>query len=133
MRKRYTAHLTEITDKAPQLLICYDYDQSLMEGPPFSVSNDEIKRHYAVKYDVTLIANTDFSGGLKGKCSTLKPAEYLTAVTGTLRIGLVYSAFSKPACRDPYGVTITVEMFTEMFTVLGTLLSVPSLTISCTT
>lgn len=68
MRKRYTAHLTEITDKAPQLLICYDYDQSLMEGPPFSVSNDEVKRQYAVNYDVTLIASTDVSGGLKGKC-----------------------------------------------------------------
>ena len=69
MRKRYTAHLTEITGKAPQLLICYDYDQSLMDGPPFSVSNDEVKRHYAVNYDVMLIASTDVSGGLKGKCS----------------------------------------------------------------
>ena len=68
MRKRYTAHLMETTGQAPQLLICYDYDQSLMEGPPFSVSNDEVKRHYAVNYDVTLIASTDVSGGLKGKC-----------------------------------------------------------------
>lgn len=68
MRKRYAAHLTEITGKAPQLLICYDYDQSLMEGPPFSVSNDEVKRYYAVNYDVTLIASTAVSGGLKGKC-----------------------------------------------------------------
>jgi thiopurine S-methyltransferase len=69
MRMRYTAYLTEITGKAPQLLICYDYDQSLMEGPPFSVSNDEVKRYYAVNYDVTLIASTAVSGGLKGKCS----------------------------------------------------------------
>jgi len=69
MRNRYTAHLTEITDKAPQLLICYDYDQRLMEGPPFSVSNEEVKRYYTVNYDVTLIASTDVSGGLKGKCA----------------------------------------------------------------
>ena len=68
MRKRYAAHLIEISGKAPQLLICYDYDQSLMEGPPFSVSNDEVKRYYAVNYDVTLIASTAVSGGLKGKC-----------------------------------------------------------------
>ncbi len=68
MRKRYTAHLMETTGQAPQLLICYDYDQSLMEGPPFSVSSDEVKRHYAVNYDVTLIASTDVAGGLKGKC-----------------------------------------------------------------
>ena len=68
MRNRYTAHLTEITGKAPQLLICYDYDQRLMEGPPFSVSNEEVERHYEGTYDVTLIARTEVSGGLKGKC-----------------------------------------------------------------
>jgi len=68
MRKRYTAHLTEITGKAPQLLICYEYDQRLVEGPPFSVSNEEVKRHYSDKYELTLSASTDVSGGLKGKC-----------------------------------------------------------------
>jgi thiopurine S-methyltransferase len=69
MRNRYTAHLTEMTDKAPQLLICYDYDQRLMEGPPFSVSNEEVKRYYTVNYELTLMASTDVSGGLKGKCA----------------------------------------------------------------
>lgn len=68
MRKRYTAYLTELTGKAPQLLICYDYDQSLMEGPPFSISDQEVHRHYRGQYDLTLIASTDVSGGLKGKC-----------------------------------------------------------------
>jgi len=68
MRNRYTAHLTEITDKVPQLLITYDYEQNVMEGPPFSISNEEVNRHYRVNYDVTLIASTDVSGGLKGKC-----------------------------------------------------------------
>ena len=67
MRKRYTAHLTEITGKAPQLLICYDYDQSLMEGPPFSVRNEEVHRHYATTYDLTLLAGTEVTCGLKGK------------------------------------------------------------------
>jgi thiopurine S-methyltransferase len=50
------------------VLICYDYDQRVMDGPPFSVSNEEVKRHYAGNYDVRLIASTDVSGGLKGKC-----------------------------------------------------------------
>lgn len=67
MRKRYAAHLTEITAKAPQLLICYEYDQSLMDGPPFSVSNEEVHRHYATTYDLTLLSSTEVSGGLKGK------------------------------------------------------------------
>jgi thiopurine S-methyltransferase len=69
MRDRYAAHLTEITGKAPQLLICYDYDQSLMEGPPFSVTSEEVKQHYAGKYDVRLMASTEVPGGLKGKCA----------------------------------------------------------------
>jgi thiopurine S-methyltransferase len=69
MRNRYTAHLTGITHKAPQLLVCYDYDQNLMQGPPFSIRNEEVHRHYADNYEVTLMASTDVSGGLKGKCA----------------------------------------------------------------
>ncbi|MBH0176695.1 MAG: thiopurine S-methyltransferase [Nitrospira sp.] len=67
MRQRYAAHLIEVTGKAPQLLISYEYDQSLKEGPPFSVSNEEVRRHYASTYSLTLVANTEVSGGLKGK------------------------------------------------------------------
>ena len=69
MRNRYSAHLTELTGTAPQLLICYEYDQPLLEGPPFSISKEEVKRHYQAKYDVTLLASTEVSGGLKGKCA----------------------------------------------------------------
>jgi thiopurine S-methyltransferase len=55
MRKRYTKHLIEITHCAPQLLICFEYDQSLVEGPPFSVVADEVKAHYADRYELTLL------------------------------------------------------------------------------
>lgn len=68
IRSRYTAHLTEITDKAPQLLLSFEYDQNLMEGPPFSVSKDEVNQHYRDSYDLTLIVSTNVPGGLKGKC-----------------------------------------------------------------
>jgi thiopurine S-methyltransferase len=68
MRNQYAAHLTEITDKAPQLLLSFEYDQNLMEGPPFSVSNEEVNQHYRDGYNLTLLASTDISGGLKGKC-----------------------------------------------------------------
>ena len=67
MRKRYAAHLMEVTGKAPQLLISYEYDQSLKEGPPFSVSNEEVRRHYASIYNLTLVASAEVPGGLKGK------------------------------------------------------------------
>lgn len=68
MRDRYSAHLTALTNTAPQLLICYDYDQRVMEGPPFSVTNEEVHRHYTGLYDVTLLSSADVAGGLKGKC-----------------------------------------------------------------
>ncbi len=67
MRHRYTAHLMKITNKAPQLLICFEYDQTLMEGPPFSISDKEIDKHYSGSYNLTLILSADVSGGLKGK------------------------------------------------------------------
>jgi thiopurine S-methyltransferase len=68
-RKRYTAHLTRITRKAPQLLISFEYDQSLRAGPPFSISNVEMVRHYAKIYDLRLLASAPLRGGLKGNVS----------------------------------------------------------------
>lgn len=65
-RSHYTTHLVEITGKVPQLLICYEYDQNLMEGPPFSISKEQVSQYYKDKYDLTLIATIDVTGGLKG-------------------------------------------------------------------
>jgi len=69
MRNLYTVHLKEITEQAPQLLVSYEYDQNLMEGPPFSVSNEEVNRHYRDSYNLTLMVSTNVPGGLKGKCA----------------------------------------------------------------
>ena len=66
-RHRYTQHLMKITNKAPQLLLSVEYNQKLMAGPPFSVSNDEVIRHYAKSYTPTLLSSTDIPGGIKGK------------------------------------------------------------------
>ncbi len=68
MRDRYTEHLVQIADNAPQLVIAYEYDQRVIDGPPFSVSNDEVRRHYTDSYDLTLLVSSDVPGGLKGKC-----------------------------------------------------------------
>ncbi len=67
MRAKYTAHLINITSAAPKLMICYDYDQSLMPGPPFSISREEVKRHYDSTFDLQLVESSDVEGGLKGK------------------------------------------------------------------
>ncbi len=66
-RDRYTKHLMKIAGKAPQLLITFEYDQSQMSGPPFSISAAEVKRHYNGSYDLSLLSSTDVVDGLKGK------------------------------------------------------------------
>jgi thiopurine S-methyltransferase len=72
MRKLYTAHLQTLTNQAPQLLICFEYDQTLHVGPPFSISAEEVKQHYQTNYDVTLLASEALAGGLKGQYSAIE-------------------------------------------------------------
>jgi thiopurine S-methyltransferase len=80
LRDRYTSHLIKITDQAPQLLITYQYDQSLLDGPPFSVTPEEVARRYQQSYELNLLANTEVKGGLKGKCAAAEIAWLLTTV-----------------------------------------------------
>lgn len=68
VRPKYTAHLRELTASAPQLLVCYEYDQSKRDGPPFSIPPDEVQRHYADHYHITQLSVADVPGGLKGQC-----------------------------------------------------------------
>jgi len=67
-RVQYTAHLKALTVLAPQLVIGYEYDQTMAPGPPFSVTPDELHHHYSDDYTLTPLARIDVPGGLKGKC-----------------------------------------------------------------
>ncbi len=67
MRNAYSAHLMALTQHAPQLLICFEYDQSLHAGPPFSISADEVGQHYQQTYTLNLLASETMADGLKGK------------------------------------------------------------------
>ncbi|MDK2125670.1 thiopurine S-methyltransferase [Parachitinimonas caeni] len=69
VRPRYTAHLREIIAQAPQLLVCYAYDQSVQPGPPFSINQAEVLHHYAEYYDISLLESVEVVGGMKGKCA----------------------------------------------------------------
>lgn len=72
MRAKYAAHLMALTEHAPQLLICFVYDQALHEGPPFAVPPDEVAKHYAGSYQVNHLASVPVAGGLKGRCEALE-------------------------------------------------------------
>lgn len=69
MRKDYATHLMALTYPAPQLLVCFEYDQALQAGPPFSIGADEVKQYYQTSYDLTLLASVGVAAGLKGKCA----------------------------------------------------------------
>jgi thiopurine S-methyltransferase len=69
MRIRYTKHVTDIAGNAPQLLITYEYDQKLMDGPPFSIGNEELSRHYKDNYEISSLISVDVMGGLKRTCA----------------------------------------------------------------
>ncbi|AYH41931.1 thiopurine S-methyltransferase [Azoarcus sp. DN11] len=68
VRPRYAAHLVAITHGAPQLLICFEYEQDQHAGPPFAVEGDEVRQHYEAAYHLTRLVQIDVPGGLKGKC-----------------------------------------------------------------
>jgi len=85
MRDRYTTHLMEITDQAPQLLITFNYDQRLLDGPPFSVSDEEVGRRYQDSYDLNLLESAIVPGGLKGKCPAKENAWLLKKPAGVAR------------------------------------------------
>ncbi|MDT4291955.1 thiopurine S-methyltransferase [Methylomonas sp. MO1] len=67
LRDRYTSHLMNISGTAAQLLITYEYDQLQMDGPPFSVTENEVKQHYEAAYRLKSVESKNIEGGLKGE------------------------------------------------------------------
>ena len=62
MRVKYSEQvrqLSDIADKefAPQLLITLNYDQSKKNGPPFSISSEQIQQYYGEHYQINELIN----------------------------------------------------------------------------
>ncbi len=72
MRPRYAAHLAAVTASAPQFLITFEYDQSQIDGPPFSVDAEDVRRCHGDAYAIAEIAAQDVPGGLKGVCPAVE-------------------------------------------------------------
>ena len=62
MRQDYAAKLTELAQFAPKLLVTLEYEQSKMDGPPFSVSEDEVNALYQSNYHVKQVTAQDVLG-----------------------------------------------------------------------
>ena len=60
MRERYVRHLVNILPPGTQiLLVTVDYPQAEMQGPPFSVSSDEVEVLYREHAEVRVLAELD--------------------------------------------------------------------------
>lgn len=68
MRRRYVTHLLSTTNSASQLLICFEYDQQQLDGPPFSVPEHEIRLHYQNSHQLSLLKSESLPEKLKGRC-----------------------------------------------------------------
>ncbi len=69
-----------ITNAAPQLLISYEYNQLLMDGPPFSVNANEVQQHYGATYELKCVDIKNVAGGLKGKVAATETAWLLQKI-----------------------------------------------------
>lgn len=65
MRKQYAQHLLAVSNKCEQLLVCYEYADGLMQGPPHSVNSEEVMRHYATEMNVEQIYREKVEGGFR--------------------------------------------------------------------
>lgn len=79
MRQRYSAHLQQVSHIAPQLLIVFEYHQASLSGPPFSISEQEVTRHYADNYQLKKLQSCALQGGLKGVCPAQEVVWHLHA------------------------------------------------------
>ena len=52
MRPDYSKQIYKLSNNAPQLLITLNYDQSKKDGPPFSISREQLKQYYDANYEI---------------------------------------------------------------------------------
>ncbi|MEP3348270.1 MAG: thiopurine S-methyltransferase [Litoreibacter sp.] len=70
MRQNYGNHLVGITKAATQLLLTFQYDQTKLDGPPFSVPEEMVRALYSSHYTLTRLAHETLNGGMKGQPAT---------------------------------------------------------------
>lgn len=63
MRPDYSEQLCKISGNAPQFLITLDYDQNKKNGPPFSVSGEQVQQYYSSHYHIAELASEPASIG----------------------------------------------------------------------
>lgn len=78
MRSRYADQVVALSGGVAQLLISYEYDQSVQPGPPFAVSGEEVDQRYGGQFAISRLASVEIPGGLRGKCPATEHVWHLT-------------------------------------------------------
>jgi len=84
-RRKYAARTTSLTNAVPRFLISYDYNQMLMEGPPFSVNADELTQQLGTVYQLESVERKNVESGLKGKVAVTETAWLLQKASEQVR------------------------------------------------
>ena len=79
MRVKYSEQVRQLSDTAdkkfaPQLLITLNYDQSKKNGPPFSISSEQIQQYYGEHYQINELINEPAT---IGSAAELKVTEHV--------------------------------------------------------
>ena len=69
MRSRYARQVSDLSQRAPQLLISIEYDQSQQPGPPFAVPAEDLQRLYGDDYRLCMLERQALAGGLRRQCA----------------------------------------------------------------
>lgn len=79
MRKEYAQKMTQLVRKGGKcLLICYEYDLSELQGPPFSVPEEEVRRIYGDHFTIKLLERLNpGEGGRFSTVTSLKQVVYV--------------------------------------------------------
>lgn len=66
IRQRYVNTLPSLTEYCPILLVSFIYDQSTLSGPPFSIDQQEVEKHYDHRFTIECLECVALEHGLKG-------------------------------------------------------------------
>lgn len=78
LRTRYSSHVPHLTATAQQLVITFEYDQSLMDGPPFSLGHAVVRGYFEDAYSAKALATQPMESPLKGIAPASETAWLMT-------------------------------------------------------
>lgn len=77
MRNDYAEHLVAISHRARQLLISFEYDQSKLQVPPFSVCPQAVSQLYSKHYELQLLTTQALDSPFKGQVDAVEHVWHL--------------------------------------------------------